>query len=199
MADFTECWAGVGCRPARNAPRCLPEKDRAARAALGPLHRCATFVARSFPQLCPPRRSVNEERGPCGTLRQEVPDRLRRPGRHRLGAFPPKPPLPQAMPPQRPCSSLSNKNCRAASRQAERRIEPFQVIWLTSDLTDFRNCLTKEYSKIGMHPAREAHSCKARLKVVFAKLQIELLEFRSWPYYVSYLKLLELRVYLALL
>jgi hypothetical protein len=56
-----------------------------------------------------------------------------------------------------------------------------------------------EYSKIGMHPAREAHSCKACLNVVFAKLRIELLEFRYWPYYVSYLKLLELRVYLALL
>jgi hypothetical protein len=38
-------------------------------------------------------------------------------------------PLPQAMPLQRPCSSLCRNNRSAASRQAKRRIEPFQVVW----------------------------------------------------------------------
>jgi hypothetical protein len=41
------------------------------------------------------------------------------------GVFPLRTPLPQAMPSQRPCSSLRKKNCRAASRQAKCGLEPF--------------------------------------------------------------------------
>ena len=43
-----------------------------------------------------------------------------------------------------------------ASRQAERRIEPFQVIWLI--IVDLRNCLTKVHSIDGMHPTAAARS-----------------------------------------
>ena len=57
-----------------------------------------------------------------------------------------RPPLPQAMPSQRPCSSLRKDNCQAASRQAECGLEPFQVIWPRPNMNDLRNCLTKVHS-----------------------------------------------------
>ncbi|CAN1502855.1 hypothetical protein MCERH10_00543 [Caulobacteraceae bacterium] len=61
-----------------------------------------------------------------------------------LDYFFPRSPLPQAMHRQRLRSSLSAQD--GASRQAERRIESFRVIWLTTDLNDLRICLNTVHS-----------------------------------------------------
>jgi hypothetical protein len=66
-------------------------------------------------------------------------------------------PLPQALPRQRLLSSLRKKNCRAASMQTERRLEPLQAFGWHPTQNDFRDCLTMAHSRDGLHPkARSA-------------------------------------------
>lgn len=62
-------------------------------------------------------------------------------------------PLPKALPRQMQCSSLCphvlrNTNCRAG--QAACGLKAIQMIWLASDMNDFKICLTIVHSKVGL-------------------------------------------------